>query len=228
MEKFLQIRKNIIECCRWLCRHGYFGSLLSAGGNVSVRIPDEAVIVITPSGKPYMELLPQDICVLDFDMNRIDGDRAPSIETAMHVGIYQQRADVGAVVHTHQAYASVFALINQPIPALFDEVILAIGESADVIPYAFSGTRQLVANVRQTVINGFSCYIMQNHGALNLGPTLEAAWKNAELLEKTAQAYYHALCTGRPITTLPEETRHRVRALNQSAGPSAPVKSEKP
>ena len=54
---------------------------------------------------------------------------------------------------------------------------------------------------------------MQNHGALNLGTTLEHAWKNAELLEKTAQAYYHALTTGKPVTTLPDGTIERVRQL---------------
>ena len=158
-----------------------------------------------------MELVPQDICVVDMDLNLIDGDRLPSIETAMHAGIYRARLDVGAVVHTHQAYASIFALINQPIPALFDEVVLAIGERVDVIPYAFSGTPELVEKVRRTVGNGCNCFIMQNHGALNLGSTLEDAWKNAELLEKTAQAYYHAIATGKPVTTLPSETIRQIR-----------------
>jgi len=134
---------------------------------------------------------------------------------------------VGAVVHTHQPYASVFALINQPIPALFDEVALAIGETAGLVPYAFSGTPELAENVRQTVINGCYCFIMQNHGALNLGKTLEHAWKHAELLEKTAQAYYHALTTGRPVTTLPAETIQRVRELRKLTDPTASLKSYK-
>jgi L-ribulose-5-phosphate 4-epimerase len=211
MDPYHQYRRDIITCCQWLCQHGYFGSLLSAGGNVSVRVPDAPVLVITPSGRPYMDLVPEDICVLDFDLNRIDGQLAPSIETAMHAGIYQTRSDVGAVVHTHQAYASIFALINRPIPALFDEVCLAIGETVDLIPYAFSGTPELVEKVKQTVDNGCNCFIMQNHGALNLGATLDQAWKNAELLEKTAQAYYHALSTGLPVSTLPATTIERVR-----------------
>jgi ribulose-5-phosphate 4-epimerase/fuculose-1-phosphate aldolase len=217
MDQYLSYRQQVIDCCRWLCRHGYFGSLRSAGGNVSVSIPDESAIVITPSGRPYMQLMPEDICVVDFDMKVVRGNLAPSIETAMHMGIYRCRQDVGAVVHTHQAYASIFALTNQPIPALFDEVALAIGESVEVIPYAFSGTPELVANVEQTVVNGCHCYIMQNHGALNLGKNIDEAWKNAELLEKTAQAYHHALTTGIPVTTLPAETLRRVRKLRRQA-----------
>ena len=215
MDPYLNDRKDVIDCCQWLCRHGYFGSLLSAGGNVSVRIPDKPILVITPSGKPYMELAAEEICVVDFDLNRIAGDLAPSIETAMHVGIYQSRSEVGAVVHTHQAYASVFALINQPIPALFDEVTMAIGDTVDVVPYAFSGTPELAENVRRTVANGCNCFIMQNHGALNLGKNLEHAWKNAEMLEKTAQAYYRALATAKPITTLPAETVRQIREMRK-------------
>jgi L-ribulose-5-phosphate 4-epimerase len=187
-----------------------------------LRIPDQPLVVITPSGEPYMDLAPGKICVVDFDLNRIDGDLAPSIETAMHVAIYRSRDDVRAVVHTHQAYASVLALINQPIPALFDEVALAIGETVDVIPYAFSGTPELVENVRRSVANRCNCFIMQNHGALNLGRTLKQAWQNAELLEKNAQVYYHALTTGKPVTTLPAATLQRVRKLRRHQRTSPP------
>jgi len=210
MKRYFSIRKKVVDCCRWLCRYGYFGSHLSAGGNVSVRVPDERILVITPSGKPYMDLTPSDICVADFDENRIDGTHAPSMETGMHIGIYENRTDVGAVVHTHQTYASVFALLNLAIPPLFDEVVMAIGNSVDVIPYALSGSSRLAKNVKQAVSNGCYCYTLQNHGALNLGVTLEEAWKNAELVEKTAQVYHQALCTGRTITTLPAETLEAV------------------
>ena len=215
MDPYFKPRKDVIQCCQWLCRHGYFGSLLSAGGNVSVRIPGEPVLVITPSGIPYMDLVPEAICVLDFDLNPIAGDLKPSIETGMHAGIYRSRPDVGAVVHTHQPQASVFALINRPIPALFDEVALAIGETVDVVPYAFSGTPELAENVRRAVANGCDCFVLQNHGVLNLGRTLDQAWKNAELLEKTAQVYHQALATGAPVTTLPAETIERVRDLRK-------------
>jgi L-fuculose-phosphate aldolase len=153
-----------------------------------------------------MELAPSDICVVDFDLNPLDGNHAPSMETGMHIGIYEKRPDVGAVVHTHQTYASVFALLNQAIPPLLDEVVMAIGDRVDVIPYALSGSTKLAENVTKALSNGCCCYTLQNHGALNLGETLETAWKNAELLEKIAQVYHHALCTGRPITTLPEES----------------------
>ncbi|MGA6925057.1 MAG: class II aldolase/adducin family protein [Desulfosarcina sp.] len=215
MDSYLDPRREILVCCRWLCQHGFFGSQRGAGGNVSVRIPDQPMLAITPSGRPYLDLATDDIPVVDFDGKLIDGELAPSIETALHAGIYCCRPDVGAVVHTHQPYASVFALINQPIPALFDEAALSIGETVEVVPYAFSGTPELARNVRRTVENGCSCFTMQNHGALSLGKNLDQAWKNAELLEKTAQAYYRALTTGKSVTILPDDTLTRIRELRR-------------
>ena len=117
----------------------------------------------------------------------------------MHAAIYQHRSDVKAVVHTHQTYASIFSIINQSIPALFDEIANEIGAVIEIVPYAISGSAELAQNVADRLGNQYLCFILQNHGALSLGATIDQAWKNTELLEKAAQVYYHALMTGREI-----------------------------
>ena len=82
-------------------------------------------------------------------MNRIDGTREPSMESGMHGVVYERRPDVNAIVHTHQTRASMFSVINRPIPALFDEVCMNIGEIVEVVPYALSGSRELVRKCRR-------------------------------------------------------------------------------
>jgi ribulose-5-phosphate 4-epimerase/fuculose-1-phosphate aldolase len=149
-----------------------------------------------------------DICVVDFDLKPVeDNGLKPSMETGMHVAVYRNRKDVGAVVHTHQIFASVFALINEPIPALFDEVAGSIGPLVEVVPYGLSGSPALIDNVTGKLGNRGNCYILQNHGALSLGSDLDRAKRNAELLEKCARVYYYALSTGREVTLLPENMR---------------------
>ena len=179
---------------------------MGSGGNVSVRIEGENAFAITPSGIPYHGMFPDDICILDFDQNQIEGARAPSMESVMHISVYKRRPDINAIVHTHQGKASLFSVINRPIPALFDEVCMNIGEIVDVVPYALSGSQELAENVAGKLKNGCNCYILQNHGVLCLGKTLEKACLNAELLEKVAAIYADALFTGQNISTLPEET----------------------
>jgi ribulose-5-phosphate 4-epimerase/fuculose-1-phosphate aldolase len=137
------------------------------------------------------------------------------MESPLHAGVYKSRSDVNAVVHTHQMFASVLALIKQPIPALFDEITYEIGAEVAVIPYALSGSAALVDNVVAVLQNGCDCYIIQNHGAICLGTDLARAMHNAELLEKTAQAYFYALCSGREINRLPEDTVQRLLSMRR-------------
>ncbi len=188
----------------WLSQHGYFGSLRGSGGNVSARI-DDTTMAITPSGVKYQELSLNDICIIGFDNKEIavKKGRKPSIESGMHSVIYQKRPEINAIVHTHQTYGSVFAILNLPIPALFDEVSWALGKIIQVVPYALSGSRELAANVGAKLSNNANAYIIQNHGILALGKTMNQALLHAELLEKAAQIYYLALSTGKPVTELP-------------------------
>jgi glutamate-1-semialdehyde 2,1-aminomutase len=205
MTKYESYKKNVLEASLWLSEQGYFGSHRGSGGNVSVRV-NETAMAITPSSVKYQELSSADICVVGFDLLVIEeNDKLkPSVEAGMHSIIYRKRPDVNAIVHTHQIYGSVFGLINTPIPALFDEVAFALGQLVEIVPYALSGSIDLVNNVAGKLSNNANAYIIQNHGILALGKNLDKAILNAELLEKVAHIYYLALSTGKPVNTLPE------------------------
>ena len=202
MSKYDSVKREILDSTRWLCEHGYLGQL-SSGGNVSVRVPGEKIVAITPSGRSYFSLDLNDICVIDFDRKSIEGTLSPSIESGMHIGVYKNRPDVNAVIHTHQVFASVLAIINKPIPTLFDEITVEIGPEVAIVPYAFSGSSELVNNLAGKLGNACHCYLIQNHGALCLGADMQRAMRNTELLENVAQIYYQALATGERIQQLP-------------------------
>ena len=128
---------------RKLSEHSYFGTRSGSAGNVSLLVDSEESIVITPTRLPYEIMTINDLCVVDFDLKCIEGELKPSIEAPMHLAAYKTRPDVSAVIHTHQRGASALSLLGVPIPPLFDEVALAIGEIVDVVPYALSGTPEL-------------------------------------------------------------------------------------
>jgi L-ribulose-5-phosphate 4-epimerase len=202
MGKYDIYKKQVYDCIMDLVREGY---VQGTGGNVSVRVDGEDVIAVTPSQREYHGMTVDEICVVDFDLKPVeDNGLKPSMETGMHVSVYKNRMDVGAVVHTHQIYASVFALLNQPIPALFDEVSMTIGAVVEVVPYGLSGSPQLIENVKSKLGNRSNCYLIQNHGVLALGPDLAKAKRCAELLEKAAHVYCLALSTGKEVTILPQ------------------------
>lgn len=226
MSLYDQYRKEVLETSLWLSENGYFGSLKGTGGNVSVRIAGRDLMAVTPSSLKYHEITPEDICIVDLSGAVLEGSRAPSVEAAMHAAVYRERPDVNAVIHTHQIYGSVFAVLNQPIPALFDEVAFALGESVEVAPYALSGSPELAANVAGLLKNNANAYIIQNHGIIVLGKTMDKALLATELLEKIAHIYYLALSTGKPVTTLPQPIQEMVRALRDYEVSEARKKKE--
>ena len=205
MTGYSKEKAMVLESSLWLSRNGYFGTQRGTGGNVSLRLGGSSM-AITPSSMEYEGLTPEDIIVVDFTLAVIEGKTGlkPSVESILHSTIYQNRPDCNAVVHSHQPYGSALALINTPVPALFDEVSLALGPLIDIIPYGLSGSPELAANTATKLSNNANAYIIQNHGILALGKTIHQALLNAELLEKVAHAYCLALSTGKSITTLPQ------------------------
>jgi L-ribulose-5-phosphate 4-epimerase len=197
-------RKLIVETAQQLTKKGY---LMATGGNLSLRVAGQNTFAITPSNYDYMKMVPEDICILDFNLKMLEGSLIPSVESAMHMAIYQARPDVNAIVHTHQVYASALTLIRTPIPALFDEQTRFLGRSVNIIPYAPSGTRMLANTIARHVRDHNNAYMMQNHGALVFGHDMECAVHNVEILEKCSLAYLLALCTERKVTKIPLAVR---------------------
>jgi L-ribulose-5-phosphate 4-epimerase len=204
MGQFDAVKQLIVAACRGLVEKGY---LMATGGNVSARILGQAAFAITPSDYDYLKMTPEDVCVLDLNLNPVEGERKPSVESGMHAGIYHARPDVNAIVHTHQVYASALALVKAPIPALFDEQARFLGRSVEIIPYAPSGTGWLKDTIVKRIKNHHNAYLLQNHGVLCFGDTLERATHNVEILEKCSLAYLLALCTERPVTKIPLAVR---------------------
>ena len=204
MSDFDVQKKQIVDTAQSLVRKGY---LMATGGNVSLRIPGQNAFAITPSNYDYFKMTCDDVCVLDLDLNKIEGHLKPSVESAMHGAVYQARPDVNAIIHTHQAYVSALTLIKASIPALFDEQARFLGRSVNIIPYAPSGTGLLKNAVAKHVRNHNNAFMMQNHGALVFGHDMERAVHNVEILEKCALAYLLAICSERKISKIPLAVR---------------------
>jgi L-ribulose-5-phosphate 4-epimerase len=204
MNQILEAKKSVVDICQKLINKGI---LIGTGGNISVRIPGEKAFAITPSNYDYAKMTPEDICVLKWDLSVIEGVRKPSVESSMHAAIYENRMDTNCVIHTHQVFASTLALTHTPIPALYDEQVKFLGRAVDIIDYAPSGTSFLKKNVAKKLTNHANAYILQNHGALLLGPDPDRTIFNVQLLEKCAGTYILALCTEKKITKVPAPFR---------------------
>jgi ribulose-5-phosphate 4-epimerase/fuculose-1-phosphate aldolase len=209
MSQYNTIKDTVISVSRELVDKGF---LMGTGGNVSIRIPGENLMAITPSNFDYMAMTTDDICIIDWQLAVKEGERKPSIESGMHAAVYQTRQDISAVIHTHQVFASAISLMKRPIPALFDEQVRFLGRSVDVVPYAPSGTGWLKSAIVRSVKNNYNAFILQNHGALILGDSPERAISNVEVLEKCATAFLLAYFTDERVTKIPLPIREIIFA----------------
>jgi len=218
MANFGPSKQEIVAAAQRLSARGH---LVATGGNLSVRIPGAAAFAVTPSDLDYAAMTPDDVVVLDLDLAVLEGTRKPSIESSLHAAVYRARPDVHAVVHTHQPYASALALVDAPIPALFDEQVRFLGRSVEIVRYGPSGTALLRHQLARRLGSRANAYILRNHGAVCLGADLVRAENNVELLEKCALTYLIALCTERKVSRIPLVVRevafHKLKKDQEAA-----------
>jgi L-fuculose-phosphate aldolase len=168
-------------------------------GNVSVRLPDESILV-TPSGLSKVDVTLDDLVIVHLDGSVLDGRRSPSSELAMHLRIYRRRDDVRAV-----AGESFMA------PVL-PEVILQMG-AVPLVPYATPGTEDL-PDAMEPFLAAHDAFLLANHGATTVGQTLVAAHQRMESLEHAARILLAARTVGR-VNELTTADANRLRGAGK-------------
>jgi ribulose-5-phosphate 4-epimerase/fuculose-1-phosphate aldolase len=203
MSKWDEAKRQVLEAARQMLREGL---VVATSGNISLRLPPEGgreLLAITPSSRYYDTMTADDIQVIDFETEPVEGDLPPSTETKMHVGIYRARPEVNAVMHSHPVYASVISVTGWDIPPILEDQAVFIGGEIKLAPYAPSGSDEMVANLIGA-LGERNAALLPNHGAVAVGRTMREALTISELLEKTAKIYYLALLSGK-VNQLPDE-----------------------
>src|SRR3569833_2494358 len=190
----LQLRKAIIEKCRWM---NVSGLCLGSSGFISARHGD--TMLISPSATPYDIMTPEMVAAMPIFgvYGSWEGPLKPSTEWRFHLDIMQARPDVGAVVHTHSTYATVLAIARKPIPACHYMVAAFGGNDIRCAGYALYGT-QALSELALEALEGRNGCLLANHGMIAGGANLEKAVWLAVELETLARQYYRARARGAP------------------------------
>ena len=170
------------------------GLIARTWGNISVRL-DKERYVITPSGRAYDDLTPEEMVVVNAKTGDWEGDLKPSSEYKLHSAIYLDRKDIGAVIHTHQTNASVVAAARREVPAILDDQVQILGPSVRVADYALPSTNKVVKATLKA-LKGRNAALMANHGAVCIGATMDDAFVACLVLEKACKAFIEAAFLG--------------------------------
>lgn len=154
------------------------GLVVGTSGNVSVRVGD--TVLVTPTGVPYDRLASDDVVGVDLDGRQVLGSLLPTSELPMHLAVYRA-TDARAVVHTHAAHATAVSTLVSELP-LIHYMAGALGGPVRVAPYATYGTAELAENMLRALTGRTAC-ILQNHGTLAYGGSLDQAYDRTAQLE---------------------------------------------
>jgi len=196
--------KERAAVCEFAKKMWQAGFVVGSAGNVSVRGPEPGYYIITPSSVTYDVLTPEQVVVIDDDEELVEGERAPSFETPVHLAVYRARPDVQAVIHSHSKYATIMAVLRRPIPAVVDESVVYFGGPVEVAKYGASGSDNLAQNVVEA-LGPRAAALLANHGSLCVGKDLKTAFKISELLEHVAHIIVTASLLGGTLAPLPDE-----------------------
>jgi L-ribulose-5-phosphate 4-epimerase len=183
-----------------------YGLVAWTAGNVSARVPGTDLMVIKPSGVSYEDLSAETMIVCDLDGMVVDGDLAPSSDTAAHAYVYRAMPEVGGVVHTHSTYATAWAARGEAIPCVLTAQADEFGGEIPVGPFALIGGDDIGKGIVATLSQHRSpAVLMRNHGVFTIGPNARAAVKAAVMCEDVARTVHMARQLGQPLAIAPED-----------------------
>lgn len=181
-------------------------------GHLTARLPGEDRIYMKPSGLGLEEITADDIIVIDLDGNKLEGERKRHGEYPIHTEVYRRRPEVNCVVHTHPPYATALGASGATLRPVSHEGVL-FAEAP-----VFRDTTALILDPPQgravaECLGQHNALLMQNHGVVVVGTSIEQATVYAVLLEKAARAQFLTSGFGKMIWTTDEEVPFKVEQI---------------
>jgi len=207
-------RQAIIDACR---RMNALGINQGTSGNISVRHVDG--LLVTPTSVPYEAMTPDQIVFMAKDGSHAP-DQRPSSEWRFHRDILKARPEIDAVVHAHPTYCTILAIMGREIPPVHYMIAAAGGDSIRCAPYATFGTEELSEHAVRALEGRLAC-LLDHHGMIAIGKTLDKAMWLAVEVETLARQYHGCLQIGKPpllSSAEIERVRQRMAGYGMSEG----------
>lgn len=217
MTDITEVRQQLVDAAHRLHAKGLVGE---GAASLSMRVPGQSQMVVAPRGSAFADLKVEQVELLSFD-----GPGDP--ERSLHAMIYLSRPDTGSIAHLHPHWASALRLLDQPMPAIFDEQVRQLGRSLKRLPFS----EPVLGREAIALLKDHDNAFLYGDGVLCLGVTRDRVIFNVELLEKCAKAYMLASATGRKVGTVPlfvREIAHSRMLKDQKKAAAAYSRGEVP
>jgi L-fuculose-phosphate aldolase len=191
-DSYADEKTMLADAIRMLERAG----IIDFNGHFSWRVPDRDLMLINSGASVRSALTGADIVLVDFDGKPVAGEAVPPMEFHIHSEIYRRRPDVGAVVHTHPLWSTLFSMAGVPVqPVIMQAAVLGpirlFDETASI-------NRRELGQRLATALGEDRVVMLKSHGAVAAGAGIVEAFVLAVYLEETAQRQHLASQLGAP------------------------------
>jgi len=187
-KRFVTIGKLIFES----------GLTSGSGGQISARILGTDKVMVKPTGFCLGRLKPEDMVIINMQGEKVEGRFEPTSEVPFHLGIYKKRENVNAIVHSHSPIATAFGIAGVELLPLWSEApALVVSEGVPIAKWAFPGTQELAEEVVKALGDKYAV-ILEHHGVVAVGESLEAAYQTAKDVEWLAKIQLITMLIGKP------------------------------
>lgn len=207
-------RQKVLDAVREIYEAGL---VHGTWGNASARCPGTKSFIITPSGMSYDTLRVEDMVMVDDQGHVVEGSFKPSIETPMHVLLYQSRPEVNAIVHTHSLYVTAFGVAGKSLPVILEETAMVVGHEIPVMEWAVPGSEELARNTIAALGKDKQASFLPHHGLVTVGSSMEEALRKAHVIERTCKIYIYAQILGN-VNSISEENISLLKENSKNYG----------
>lgn len=186
------LKQDLVDCIRML----EFAGLVNYNGHASIKISEHRIL-INSSSCPRNSLTVNDICEIDFDGNVIFGTDKPPIEFHLHVGIYEARSDVRAIVHAHPKWSTFLTMTNKEYLPVYAQGTLLY--PMPVLETSKSINDKKIAKQLANVLSDRPAALLRAHGTVTVGESIQDAFVLANYLEENSYRQYMATAIGQPF-----------------------------
>ena len=196
-----------------ICHKVYSNGFVSAyDGNISLKIEEDKYL-ITRSGFCKGEAEEKDILAVNSEGNILSGSGKVSAESKLHFYIYKKRSEIRSVVHCHPVFSSAFAITGNGLSKnIFPEVILTLGK-VPLCKYGTPSTEELPLSLEPFIEYSWA-FLLENHGAVTIGTTLDDAYFKMEKLEHVSKILFAARSLGN-VSELSDEDVHKLLKISK-------------
>jgi len=183
----------IVRCIRMLENAG----IMDFNGHASIRIEKNRLLINIGSCQ-RSAITVEDICIIDFDGNVIEGKGKPPLEFHLHTGIYKNRMDVDAIIHCHPKWSTVLTTAGSPYFPVYAQGTLL--HPLPILDSPSSINNPEMARQLVKTLDNRPAALMKAHGAVTTGKTIIDAFVLLNYLEENAQRQYLSQQIGVPYS----------------------------